>query len=109
MQVNTQIHYWKSMAIRLEIKVIPQSGGQKIVLDKNGQIKCYIKSAPEKGKANKEIISFLAKKLGISKQSITIVSGLTNRKKVIQIAMDKDKSGIMDALGLQEQLKLKGM
>ncbi len=97
------------MAIRLNIKVIPQSGEQKIILDKNGQIKCYVKSAPEKGKANREIISFLAKKVHVSKQEVAIVSGATSRKKIVQIDTDKDKSQIMDLLGLQEQLKLKGM
>ena len=97
------------MTIRLEIKVIPQSGQQKIVLDKNGQIKCYIKSAPEKGKANREIVSFLANKLHVSKQAVAIIAGATSRKKIVQIDMDKDKSQIMDLLGLQEQLKFKGM
>ncbi len=97
------------MTIRLEMKVIPQSGQQKIILDKNGQVKCYIKSAPKKGKANREIITFLAKKMHVSKQKVAIVTGVTSRKKIVHIETDKDKRQIMDLLGLQEQLKLKGM
>ena len=73
------------MAFFIEIKVIPNSGKQKAFLDKSRQLKCYLKSTPEKGKANEELIKFLAKKLLITKNDISIISGKTTRKKKLKI------------------------
>ena len=44
-----------------------------------------IKSKPEKGKANKEIIEELAKFFKIKKSQITILKGHKSRQKIIQI------------------------
>ena len=73
------------MALLIEIKVIPNSGKQKVFLDKSKQLKCYLKSTPEKGKANLELIKFLAKELSITKNDISIISGATTRKKKLKI------------------------
>ena len=48
-----------------------------------GMLKIKITTAPEKGKANKDIIDFLAKKLGVKKQSVTITTGTSNPVKQI--------------------------
>lgn len=53
-------------------------------------LKIGVVSVPEKGKANKELIAFLAKKLGIAKSDFCIVSGETDRYKKILIAADAD-------------------
>ncbi|MFC1616033.1 DUF167 domain-containing protein [Patescibacteria group bacterium] len=44
-----------------------------------------MKAAPEKGKANAELIKFLSKNLGISKSQISIISGKTDQLKLIKI------------------------
>lgn len=57
-------------------------------------LKISICAAPEKGKANKELIDFLAKKLKIAKSSFEIVSGELDKYKKISIKTnitDKDK------------------
>jgi len=69
----------------LEFKIVTQSGRMSIVLDKSGVLKCFIKAAPEKGKANEEVIELIAKSLKIAKGSVEIVAGWTSRKKVIKI------------------------
>lgn len=51
----------------------------------DGTLKMNVTSAPEKGKANKEIIKFLSKELGVPKNSIEIISGETSPKKMIKI------------------------
>ena len=48
-------------------------------------LKCAVTAVPEKGKANKCLIDFLVKKLGIKKNDICITSGKTNPVKHIQI------------------------
>jgi uncharacterized protein (TIGR00251 family) len=48
-------------------------------------LKVKVAAPPEKGKANKCLSEFIAKQLGIKKNSVVIVSGLTSAIKQIQI------------------------
>jgi hypothetical protein len=48
-------------------------------------LKVNIKSIPEKGKANEEIINFLANEWEIPKSKIEISSGHTNKLKILSI------------------------
>lgn len=50
-------------------------------------LKAGVTVAPEKGKANKELIKMLAKELEISKQSIELVSGATTHYKKFYVAL----------------------
>lgn len=74
----------------LRIKVIPKSNKNEIVetfTDADGEetIKIRIKAAPEKGKANAELIKFLSKEWGVPRAAIEIVSGKTERLKLIKL------------------------
>lgn len=53
-------------------------------------LKIAVVNVPEKGKANKELLSYISKKLGISKTQCSIVSGELDRYKKIEIAGDAD-------------------
>ncbi|MBR2314040.1 MAG: DUF167 domain-containing protein [Akkermansia sp.] len=48
-------------------------------------LKLKIAAPPVEGKANKEIILFLAKTLGVSKSSIEVVHGTSGRIKLVEI------------------------
>jgi hypothetical protein len=76
------------MSLVIEVKVVPGSKNQSLGLDKQGIIKCTLKSQPEKGKANEELVKFLSKTLQISQQDIKILSGQTARKKLIKIDIE---------------------
>lgn len=91
------------MAIIIEVKVIPGSGKSVWQLDGAGKLKCYLKSAPEKGMANRELIKTLTKALGISQQDAEIMSGLTSRNKKIKIHTAHTFNQILDALGIDQQ------
>ena len=77
----------------IRVKVIPKSSPQGIseILKESidGEevltYKIRIKSAPEKGKANDELIKFLAKEFATPKENIEIISGKTDRIKLIRI------------------------
>ena len=88
------------MSLIIEIKVFPSSGKQEWVLDSSGILKCYIKSQPEKGKANKEVIEFLAQSLDIPKYLITIISGLTTPRKKIKISKQLTLEQLFSKLNL---------
>lgn len=92
------------MATVVQIKVAPKSGRHEWKLDKSGNIKCYLKSAPEKGMANRELIQLLAKALHVTQSDIEIVSGLTSRLKKIKIAVDLTFDQLLIKLGIHRQI-----
>lgn len=53
-------------------------------------LKINVVSVPEKGKANQELIGYLAKKLKIPKSTLQIVSGETDRYKKILVTDNID-------------------
>ena len=95
-----------ALSVIIEIKVVPQSGRQAFVLDKSNILKCFIKSEPQDGKANKEVIQLLADRLHIKKQDIEIIGGLISRKKKIVIAMPWTYADVLAKLGLCQQQSL---
>jgi hypothetical protein len=65
------------------VKVIPGSRKNQIVGIEETHVKIRIKGAPEKGKANKELIKFLAKIFDIGSSRVEIRSGETSKTKRI--------------------------
>lgn len=49
------------------------------------RLKIRLNTRPEKGKANKELISFFAEQLGVPQNMIEIVSGHTSQLKTIEL------------------------
>lgn len=73
--------------IYFNVKVIP--GAQKTeIRDEmaDGTIKIALAAKPEKGEANKELTNYLADILGVRKYQIKIVSGLTDKHKLIKVS-----------------------
>lgn len=94
------------MSLTLTITVIPNSSHQKCIIDKAGRLKCYIHSAPEKNKANYELIDLLADKLTLSKRLITIIKGQTQRTKVLHIDSQISYHQCLMLLGIEQQLNI---
>lgn len=69
---------------KIKVKIKPNSSENKIKSwNKFREIlKINIKSPPEKGKANKELIKFLSKKLN---KKVRIIKGKTSRIKLLSI------------------------
>lgn len=90
------------MAFILEIKVVPSCRKQRIVRDKNGEVKCFLIAPPEKGKANKELIELLSKLLKIPKKELEIISGETTRIKRVSIQTCLTRQEVYKKLGVEE-------
>jgi uncharacterized protein (TIGR00251 family) len=69
----------------LDIRVIPRSSRQRIVIGDNDTIRVYLNAPPVEGRANSECIALLSKKLGIAKSRISIEKGERGRRKRILI------------------------
>jgi uncharacterized protein len=66
----------------------------------DGMLKIKVSAAPERGKANKCLIDFLAEKIGVRKNTISIISGQTSPIKHIQI-MDISIDSLSKKLNLE--------
>ncbi len=76
----------KGKKITLRVRVVPKSGKHEfgdIMAD--GTIKVKLKSAPEKSKANQELIELLSDFFEVKYQHIMILSGETARLKLVEI------------------------
>ncbi len=61
------------------------------------RIKIRVAAAPEKGKANRELISLISEITGVAKKKIRIISGAASNYKKIQVEGDQsiDYSGVL--------------
>jgi uncharacterized protein (TIGR00251 family) len=66
-------------------KVVPGSSRTGVSGLLDGMVKIKVSAPAEKGKANKCLIDFLAKQLGVKKSDVSIVSGWGSRIKEIEV------------------------
>jgi uncharacterized protein len=76
--------------VRVRLKVTPkakraQIGGLLDEPDGAQALKVSVTAAPEDGKANAAVIALLAKEWGVAKSAVSVVSGATDRRKVVEI------------------------
>lgn len=76
----------KNKELYLRIKANPGMSRTEIkeILE-DETIKINIAASPEKGKANQELIKFLAKDFQVNKDNIKIISGAGDKLKLIKI------------------------
>jgi uncharacterized protein YggU (UPF0235/DUF167 family) len=63
-------------------------------------LKIALKSAPEAGRANAELLEFLAKEWGLPKRALTLFAGVANRRKTVLL---RRSAGVADATGILAQ------
>ena len=71
--------------VSFAVKVQPRARKNAIVGELGDAFKLALTAPPVDGKANKACIEFFADALKISRSTIAIVSGQTNRNKVIRV------------------------
>jgi len=83
-------------------KVIPGSSRTAVCGLLEGMVKVKVAAQPEKGKANQCLVEFLAKKLGVKKSAVSIISGQTNPIKQIQV-LGISADALLKKLNLNKQ------
>jgi len=69
----------------ISVRVHPNAVRNEVTGVTDGVWQVRVSAAPVKGKANKELIAFLSRLLGVGKSQIGIIKGHTTRNKVIAI------------------------
>ena len=91
-----------SNGITLSIRLTPGAKkdallGVMDIADNQKAIKASVTAPPEDGRANKALIALLAKELKLPKSSISLLSGDTNRQKVLLV--EGDTAPLMEKIG----------
>jgi uncharacterized protein (TIGR00251 family) len=71
--------------VELRLRVQPNAARNELVGFVEGVLRVKVAAPPVKGLANKELIAFLAQKLGLSKGDLTILKGHSSRNKLISV------------------------
>jgi len=70
----------------IAVKIVPGSSPPTRICGLlNGMLKIKVSAAPEKGKANRCLVEFLAKQLGVKCSAINIISGKNSPVKRVQV------------------------
>ena len=72
-------------AITFQIRVQPRASRTEIVGEQQGAVRVRVAAPPVDGKANEECVRFFAGLLGIRRNDVEIISGLTARTKVVSV------------------------
>ena len=81
--------------------IVPGSSRTVITGLHDEALKIKISAAPEKGRANQSLIEFLAKKFGVKKNAVSIVSGQSKALKKVQV-LGIEAETLLDALNSNE-------
>ena len=89
------------MKVLLEVYVQPGAKKTAISGKHDDRLKIRLKSSPIDGKANQELVAFMAQFLKLRKQDIQIVRGKKSRFKLLSMPTDSDLIERLKALGVE--------
>ena len=69
----------------LHLHVVPGASRTEVVGLHGDRLKVRVAAAPEKGAANRKLLEFLAKSLGLPKKAVRLSAGSQSREKVVEI------------------------
>jgi len=70
----------------LRLTVVPGAQRTQVVGLYGDRLKIRLAAPPEKGAANRELVDFLARTLGLPKSSLKLTAGAQSRSKVVAVA-----------------------
>jgi uncharacterized protein (TIGR00251 family) len=76
----------------IRVKVTPNSSRSALLPGPEGLLAVKLTSPPVEGKANKELIKFLAKRIRIAPSAIAIIKGQSSREKTLLISGVDEKT-----------------
>lgn len=82
--VMTDLFHLAKTGAEIAVRVTPKASRNRITLEE-GQIRVYVTTVPEGGKANAAVQKVLAKAMGIAKSRLTLLRGQTARDKVFRV------------------------
>ncbi len=69
----------------VRVKVLPNAGRNELAGLRGEELAVRLTAQPRKGEANRELLRFLAKSLGVARGSIRIAAGETSGHKLLRL------------------------
>ena len=73
------------MGIRIEVYIQPRASATELAGTHDGLIKIRIAAPAVENAANLALIDFIARRLGVAKRHVRVVSGAASRRKMLEI------------------------
>jgi uncharacterized protein (TIGR00251 family) len=70
---------------RLRLRVSPGAMRTEIAGRHGDGWKVRVSAAPERGRANEAVVGLLAERLGVPRESLSVVAGVSSRDKVVEL------------------------
>lgn len=70
---------------KISLRVYANASKNEVVSFTDGVLRIRVAAPPVRGKANRELLAFLSRALGIRKDALTIVKGQTSQNKAITV------------------------
>jgi uncharacterized protein (TIGR00251 family) len=94
-EIDVQTHENGVTRVTFFTKIVPGSSKTAMAGTWDRMLKIKVAAPPEKGKANRCVVKFLAKVLGVRETDIQILSGQTHPVKQIQVQGMTEQSLLM--------------
>ncbi len=72
--------------VRVAVQIQPNAKKTEVVGVLDDALKIKLAAQPIEGKANEALVKWLASTLGVSRSSVTLTHGQTNKKKLLEVA-----------------------
>ena len=72
-------------ALTLTLHIQPAAKKTEVAGEHGDALKIRLAAPPVDGKANAALLEFIADKLGVAKSAVTLKSGQTSRRKVVEV------------------------
>lgn len=70
---------------RLRLRVSPGAARTELAGRLGEAWKVRVRAAPERGRANEAVLSFLSERLGVTRSQLSLVAGHAGREKVVEL------------------------
>ena len=70
----------------LRLTIVPGASRTEVVGLLGDRLKVRVAAAPEKGRANRKLLEFLAARLGLPKKAVSLKAGAQSREKVVEVS-----------------------
>lgn len=74
-------------SVRLRLRVSAGASRRRVLGVHGGALKLSVKAPPEKGRANKDVISLVAETFGLAPSDVEIISGESSPDKAVKLAL----------------------
>lgn len=85
-------------ALRIAVQVVPNAAKSEVLEEIEGALKIRLKALPIEGRANEELVQFIAALLGLPKAQVSVSHGLTRRKKLLAVETLLDAATVKSML-----------